>query len=113
MSEAAFPLLGAAFVVLVVLPCCALLAKGLLRLVERRRGRGPLDGLNTRYLLLTGSTFLPLGWFCSAGLHQVESGRSALSCLLDHGGATLCPEPGFFALALGVIALARSAPVLR
>lgn len=113
MSEAAFPLLGAAFVLLVVLPACAVLAKLSLLLVERYGSGGPLHGLEARYLLLTGSTFLPLSWFCSAGLHQLESGRSALSCLLDHGAASLCPEPGFFALALGSVALARSASVLR
>jgi len=113
MSEAAFPLLGAAFVVLAVLPGCALLAKALLVLVERGGGGGLLHGLNARYLLLTGSTFLPLAWFFSAGLHQAESGRSAIACLLDHGAAALCLEPGFFALALCAIALIRSAPVLR
>jgi Zn-dependent protease with chaperone function len=113
VSEAAFPLLGAAFVILVVLPCCAALARLSLAFVERGGGVGPLHGLAARYLLITGSTFLPLAWFFSAGLHQVESGRSALACLLDHGAAKLCLEPGFFALALSLVALARSAPVLR
>lgn len=111
MSEAAFPLLGAAFVVLVVLPGCAALAKAALVLVER--AGGPLQGLHARYLLLTGSTFLPLAWFLSAGLHQLESGGSALACLLDHGAPAFCLEPGLFALVLGLVALARCAPVLR
>jgi Zn-dependent protease with chaperone function len=100
MNEAIFPLLGTAFVVLIVLPLFAVLAKlGLIR-CERRGGDGPLHGLNLRYLLLVGASILPLAWFLSAGLHQVEAGTSALSCLFDHDKAVLCFESGFFALAL-------------
>ncbi len=64
-----------------------------------------------RYLLLTGSSLLPLVWLLSAGLYQVEEGgTSGLACLLDHGETTSCWEPGFFALAL---ALASAALALR
>jgi Zn-dependent protease with chaperone function len=111
VSEAAFPLLGAAFVVLVVLPACAALAKAALVLVERWGGL--LHGLHARYLLLTGSTLLPLAWFLSAGLHQLESEGSALACRLAHDGPAVCLEPGVFALVLSVIAFMHSAPVLR
>lgn len=113
MTEIGFPLLGAAFVVLVILPAFALLAKAGLTLLESDHAGGPLQRLNLRYLLLTGSTVLPLAWFCSAGLHQVESGKSALACLFDHAASARCLEPGFFALTLCAIALACSTSVLR
>ena len=44
MTEAAFPLLGAAFIVLIVLPACALLAKLGLVLIERRQQGGTGGG---------------------------------------------------------------------
>lgn len=112
MTEAAFPLLGAAFVVLVVLPSCALLARFFLDWLESDGARGPLHRLHLRYVVLTGSSVLPLAWFLSAGLHQAESGQSELACLLDHEAAGLCFEPGFFALTLAsvvVVALLRAA----
>lgn len=102
MSEAVFPVLGAAVVLTIVLPSFALLARLGLWLFERDALGGPLHGSNRRYVLLLGSSFLPLAWFISAGLHQAESGRSALSCLLDHDQAALCFEPAIFALLLGV-----------
>lgn len=105
MSEVAFPLLGTAFVVLAVLPACALLAKGLLWLLERSEARGPLHGLRLRFLVLTGSSLLPLSWLLSAALHQAESGRSVVSCLFDHEAAASCFEPGLFTgLLVAVIA---------
>lgn len=97
MTEAAFPVLGATFVLLFVLPVSALLTKLALVLLERGGARGPLDKLSTRYVLLTASSALPLAWFMSAGVHQAETGRSALACLLDHDNAALCFEPAFFA----------------
>lgn len=100
MSEAVFPLVGAAFVMLFVLPSFALLAKGLLLVLERR---APMGHLGLRYLVMTGSSILPLAWFLSAGLHQVESSELVLACLLDHHTAELCFEPGFFVLTLGFI----------
>lgn len=104
MTEAAFPVLGAAFVVLIVLPASALLAKLGLVLVERLGARGPLESLNLRYVLLAGSSFLPLGWFLSAGVHQAETGHSALSCLLKHEQGGLCFEPASFAMLLAAVA---------
>lgn len=100
MTEAAFPILGAAFVLLCVLPACSLVAKGLLWLLERDEVGGALHGLDLRYLLLTGASVLPLAWFLSAGLHQVWSGGSALVCLLDHGATGECAETAFFLLTL-------------
>lgn len=113
MSEVVFPLLGTAIVLLVVLPAFSLLAKLALVLVERDGVGGPLHGLTTRYLLLAGSSGLPLAWFFSAGLHQAESGKSALACLFDHGAAAPCFESGFFALVLGAVVLTRSLGVVR
>ncbi|MEB2312055.1 MAG: hypothetical protein OZ921_20365 [Sorangiineae bacterium] len=105
MSEAAFPLLGAAFVFVVVLPACALLVKLALVALERGRAGGPLE---LRYLLLTGSSALPLAWLVSASLHQLEPGKSVLACLFEHADATLCAEPAAFAFVLGASTLALS-----
>ena len=113
MIEATFPLLGTAFVVLIVLPAFALLAKAGLVMLERDEVGGPLHGLNLRYVLLTGSSVLPLAWLLSAGLHQAETGKSALACLFDHDTAELCFEPGFFALVLAAAVLAASLRVIR
>ena len=113
MIEATFPLLGTAFVVLIVLPAFALLAKAGLVMLERDEVGGPLHGLNLRYVLLTGSSALPIAWLLSAGLHQAETGKSALTCLFDHDTAELCFEPGFFALALAAAVLASSFGVMR
>lgn len=113
MSEAAFPLLGAAFVVLILLPLFALLAKAGLVLLERDEVGGPLHGLNLRYVLLTAASVLPLAWFLSAGLHQAESGRSVLACLFDHDAAALCFEPGFFALTLVLVVFGLGTAALR
>ncbi|MET0413226.1 MAG: hypothetical protein ABW217_18110, partial [Polyangiaceae bacterium] len=113
MSEAVFPVLGAAFVVLVLLPLSALATKLGLTLLERAAFAGPLHALNLRYLLLTGSSLLPLAWLLSAGLHQLESGKSALACLLDHAGAAHCLEPAAFALALLLLFNAAALPLVR
>ncbi len=108
MSEATFPLLGSAIVVLLVLPTCALLIKGCLLVVDRSTWGSAHDKLTLRYLLLTGSSVLPLAWLVSAGMHQAESGRSALACMLDHDATDACLESGYFALALGLVVLATS-----
>jgi len=99
MTEAAFPLLGTAFVVLFVLPSCALVAKLALAFLERREQGGVLRSLNLRFLLVIASSALPLAWFFSAGLHQTEGGASGLVCLLTHD-QNLCFEPGVFSLML-------------
>ncbi len=113
MIEATFPLLGTAFVAFLVLPAFALLAKAGLMTLERGDVGGPLHGLTLRYLLLTGSSALPVAWLLSAGLHQAETGKSALACLFDHDTADLCFEPGFFSLVLAAAVLAVSLGVLR
>ncbi len=113
MSEAAFPLLGTAFVVLAVLPAFALFAKAGLAILERKELGGPLHALHLRYALLTGSSALPIAWLLSAGLHQAETGKSVLVCLFDHGTGALCFEPGFFALMLASATLALSLGVIR
>lgn len=113
MNEAVFPVLGAAFVVLVLLPFSALAAKVGLELLERAPFVGPLRALNLRYLLITGSSLLPLAWLLSAGLHQLESGKSALACLLDHAGTTHCLEPAAFSLALLLLVNAAALPLVR
>lgn len=112
MNEVAFPLLGAAFVLVVVLPASALLAKLLLVLLERGEASGPLHGFQLRYLLLTGSSALPLAWLLSAALHQAETGQTVLGCLFQHA-SELCAEPGLFAAVL-VLSLALCCwPALR
>lgn len=111
MTEAVFPVLGAAFVMLVVLPASALVSKAALALLEGDRAGGPLHGLSLRYLILTGSSVLPVGWLVSAGMHQAESGRS-VACLL-HDAAALCFEPGLFALTLALVVIACCAHRLR
>lgn len=113
MSELAFPLLGTLFVMAIILPVCAALAKLLLVAVERHAGAGSLHGLTARFLLLAGSGVLPLAWFLSAGLHQAETGKSVLSCLFEHGATSLCFESGFFAVALAAVVVSRSVRLVR
>ncbi len=112
MAEAIFPVLGTIFVLAVVLPVSALLTKGALLALERSPWNSPLHGLEGRYLLLTGSSALPLAWFLSAGVHQTETG-SSLSCLLDHHTAALCFEPAFFTATLVLALFSVGARVLR
>lgn len=101
MSEAIFPFFGVAFVMVVVLPVSALVAKLVLRALDR--SGGPLHGLNARFLVLTGSTLAPLAWLLSAALHQAETSRSIVACLLHDDVAGACFEAGLFALLLGLI----------
>lgn len=105
MSELGFPVLGALLVFLVALPCCALLAKAGLMLLERNPAGGLLHGFNLRYLLLTGSGLLPVAWLVSAGLHQAEDGAIAVVCLFSHA-TDICVEPAAFAAVLMCAALA-------
>lgn len=111
MTEAAFPLLGTVFVLFVVLPGFGLAAKLALVLLERDEVGGPLHGLNARYLLLTAASLLPVAWFLSAGLHEIEAATPSTNCALDHG-ATRCFEPGFFAIVLGACVLTACVRVM-
>ncbi|HKO90348.1 MAG TPA: hypothetical protein VJU61_04305 [Polyangiaceae bacterium] len=111
MSELVFPVVGALVVATLVLPLFALLAKAGLVLLERDAAGGPLHGFTLRYLLLTGSSTLPLAWLVSAALHQTESGETVLACLFDHAEG-ICLEPGVFAGMLCAGALACSARAL-
>lgn len=113
MIEAAFPLLGTAIVFLVALPVCALAAKAVLLLLERNGVGGELHGLTLRYLVLVASSALPIAWLLSAGVHQVEGGKSVLGCILDHGAATFCFEPGYFSVVLALVVLTTVVRELR
>jgi hypothetical protein len=113
VSELAFPLLGAIIVVMIILPVCGVMTKLALVVLERQAGVGPLQGLTARFLLLAGSGVLPLAWFLSAGLHQAETGRSALACLFVHGATALCFESSFFAAALGAVVVSRSVGLVK
>lgn len=112
MTEAGFPLIGALFVFVVVLPLSALAAKGMLLLLERRSS-GALHDLRSRYVVITASSILPLTWFLSAGLHQAEEWRSPLACLLDHETEARCFEPVLFSVLLAGIAALHVARSLR
>lgn len=103
MSEATFPVLGAAFVFAVVLPLSAIVARLTLSLLERRVG-GSLHGLNARFIVLIGSSMVPVAWFLSAGLHQVEEGNTSdVACLVTHEVSSRCLEPGLFAAVLALV----------
>lgn len=100
MSEVAFPLLGAALVISVVLPMTAVLVRLILILLGRGTSIGGLRGLTPRYFLLVGVVAVPIAWFSSAAAHQAETGRSVLACILDHGADPSCLEPRLFSLVL-------------
>lgn len=102
MSEVLFPTVGAALIVLLVLPACAVLGRGLLALCERfRGGGGRFMGLG--YLLLLVPSLVPIVWTLSAGLHQAETGRAVLACLLRHDLEEACVEPLLFVAMLGAL----------
>jgi len=106
VDEVAFPVLGSAFVLSIILPLGALVAKLALLGVERSGRRGAVAWLPLRYFLVVSSSAVPLAWFFSAGVHQAESGRGALACLLGHSRAERCLEPFLFSALLGCIVLA-------
>ena len=101
MSELVFPVLGAAFVVVVVLPLAAALALVLSTALDRLRGARLVRWGGARLALLVLPCLLPLAWVVSAGVHQSEPGRAVLACLLGHEIEQLCLEPlAFVALLL-------------
>ncbi len=109
MSELAFPVLGAALVVLCVLPAAALLGLLLSVVVDRARGGRLVRWGGARHALLTLPCLLPLVWVVSAGVHQAEPGRAVLACMFGHEIEQLCLEPLLFV----VLLLAFSAWRLR
>jgi len=113
VSEVGFPVLGVMFIMVVALPLLALAAKALLALLERDEVGGALHGFEGRFLVLAGSSLLPLAWFVSAAVHQAESGESVMACLLSHDVAELCVEPGLFAALLLIVVAACSRATLR
>ncbi len=112
MNELFFPTLGTAVVVLLVLPLCAALSRGLLFLLDRAAGTRLVRWGTARYLLLVLPSLVPFAWTISAGLHQAESGRSVIGCLFLHELEQLCLEPLLFAGLLCLVALACTGPWL-
>lgn len=112
MTEAAFPLLGPALVVGVVLPISALLVRIALELTHRLVPNAALHGVRARYLVLLASSLLPITWLLSAALHQAETGLSVLACIVDHGLDPNCIEPRLFGLALVVTMSVLALPTL-
>lgn len=89
MTVAAFPFVGVAFAMLVALPACALLAKGLLFVLDRWGETGGLQWLAPRYGILVGGTSVPLAWLLSASVHQAKSEPHLVPCLSDSATANL------------------------
>lgn len=101
MSELVFPVLGAALVVLLVLPLAAAIGLLLSTALDRLRGGRLVRWGGARLALLVLPCLLPLAWVVSAGVHQSEPGRAVLACLLGHEIEQLCLEPlAFVALLL-------------
>jgi beta-lactamase regulating signal transducer with metallopeptidase domain len=110
MNELFFPVLGPLLVLLVVVPLSALAGKAGLALLDRA-STGSVARFGTlRYLLLVAPPFLPVAWAISAGVHQAESGRSVLACLVTHDFEELCLEPLLFAGLLSLLVAARLFP---
>ena len=96
LDEVVFPVLGPLFVVLLALPCAALLARAILRGLDVIDAGHSLVGI--RYAILVGSSVVPLAWFVSASLHQAPDARTV--CLADHLPGAPCFEARWFALIL-------------
>jgi Zn-dependent protease with chaperone function len=108
MSELLFPTFGTLAIVVVLLPLCALAGLGALHVLDRWGGKGVGRQATARYLLLVVPTLLPLVWSISAGLHQAETGRSVLACLLAHDLHEICAEPLLFAALMTAFVVART-----
>jgi Zn-dependent protease with chaperone function len=112
VNELYFPLLGPILVLLMVVPLAALTGKAVLLLINRASpaSLGRFGAL--RYLLLVAPPFMPVAWAISAGVHQAETGRSVLACLVTHDFEQLCVEPLLFAGFLSLLVVARLLPEL-
>lgn len=117
MSEAVFPLLGATLVIALVLPAAAVCARLVLAVLERATPIGGRQRLGLRYAVIVAASIVPIAWFASAAAHQAESGRSVLSCILEHADDASCVEPRLFSVtllaAMVLLALPSIARVLR
>jgi beta-lactamase regulating signal transducer with metallopeptidase domain len=112
MNELYFPVLGPLLVLLIVVPLSALAGKAVLAWLDRS-STGSAGRFGTlRYLLLVAPPFLPVAWAISAGVHQAETGRSVLACLVTHDFEQLCVEPLLFAGLLSLLVAARLLPEL-
>lgn len=112
MSELFFPVFGSLLILCVVVPLCALLGRAALCLLDRDLPGSAARSGTLRYLLLVGPPMLPVVWCVSAGLHQAESGRSVLACLVSHEFEQVCLEPLTFAIVLLALASLRAVPEL-
>jgi beta-lactamase regulating signal transducer with metallopeptidase domain len=112
VNELFFPLFGPLLVLSVVVPLGALAGKAALLLIDRVSpgSVGRFGAL--RYLLLVAPPFMPVAWAISAGVHQAETGRSVLACLVTHDFEQLCVEPLLFAGFLSLLVGARLVPEL-
>jgi Zn-dependent protease with chaperone function len=108
MSELLFPIFGTLAIVFVLLPLCALAGTGAVYALDRWGGDGVARWSTPRYLLLVVPTLLPLVWSISAGLHQAETGRSVIACLLAHDLHEICAEPLLFAALMTAFVVARA-----
>ena len=112
MNELFFPVFGPLLILLLVVPLCALAGKAGLAWLDRASTSAAGRFGTLRYLLLVAPPFLPVAWAISAGVHQAESGRSVLSCLVTHDFEELCVEPLLFAGLLSLLVAARVIPEL-
>ncbi len=112
MNELFFPVFGPLLILVVVVPLCALAGKAGLAWLDRASTSAAGRFGTLRYLLLVAPPFLPVAWAISAGVHQAESGRSVLSCLVTHDFEELCVEPLLFAGLLSLLVAARVIPEL-
>jgi beta-lactamase regulating signal transducer with metallopeptidase domain len=76
-----FPVLGAVFVFLVLVPVLTLVCKGLLVLRRRHLAEPGAYGTTATFMLIVAPVLGPLAWFTSAGLHHAEPGDALLGCL--------------------------------
>jgi Zn-dependent protease with chaperone function len=109
MNELFFPMLGALLIVMVALPLCAAVSGVALGALGRLGGELARFSA-ARYLLLVFPSVLPVAWTISAALHQAETGRSVIACLISHDLEQLCVEPLLLVGILLAIVLGRTWP---
>jgi len=112
VNEVLFPTVGALLIVIVVLPVCAALGRALLALCDGWSGGRVGRFMGLGYLLLLLPSLVPIAWTLSAGLHQAETGRAVLACLLRHDLEEACVEPLLFVALLAALIALRVRPWL-